>query len=296
LALSANPDDPASNETYGAYLCFIKGSWKEGLPFLAKSGDKQLEEVATLEKSASGERDAEIRCKLAELYYTIAEESKSNPLKEQNALARCLGWYRAALKGGLQGLAKIRAQMRIEEIEKKAIKEAPVAKATAGRVVAGGSLTPNAQLVLKQGETVPRAKAPNIVGRSIRIEASVKTRAEGVIVSQGGRHNGYSLYIKNGRLTYATMHHDSQTLVTAPQALPSGGLTVGAIMTKSGKVTLFINGRAVKEGKVPGAVRRMPIDTLMVGKDEISTVGDHEVPFTYGGTINWVRLQLGDEE
>jgi hypothetical protein len=139
LALSANPDDPASNETYGTYLCFIKGSWKEGLPFLAKSGDKQLEEVAKLEKSASEERDAGVRCDLAELYYTIAEESKSNPLKEQNALARCLGWYKAALKGNLQGLSKIRAEMRIKEIEKKTIKltAAVEVKTAAGRLKVG---------------------------------------------------------------------------------------------------------------------------------------------------------------
>ncbi len=288
--LETDPDDPASNKTYGTYLCFIKGSWKEGLPHLARSGDERLEKVARLETSASKERDAGIRCDLAELYYTIAEESKSTPLMERNALARCLGWYRAALRGNLQGLARVRAQRRIEEIEKKAIPEAP-----AGRALAIGSLTPNAQYVLKDGESVLRKDAPDIVGRSIRIEASLKNRAEGVIVSQGGRLEGYSLYIKNGRLTYATMHASQRSIVTAPQALPSGGFTVGAVMTKSGRVTLFINGRAVMEGKVPGTWKVVPNDSLMAGQDTITTVGDHPMPFRYGGIIHSVRVQLGDE-
>src|SRR5439155_8519655 len=50
-ALKKQPDDPAANLAVGKYLCLSKGDWLDGLPYLAKSGDATLKELAVLDLS-----------------------------------------------------------------------------------------------------------------------------------------------------------------------------------------------------------------------------------------------------
>jgi len=40
------PDDPAANQAVGRSLCFGRGAWDEGLPYLAKAADPALQDVA----------------------------------------------------------------------------------------------------------------------------------------------------------------------------------------------------------------------------------------------------------
>ena len=49
--LETQPDDPEANQRMGAYLCFLKGNWDEGLPRLAKAADAGLRQLAQSELS-----------------------------------------------------------------------------------------------------------------------------------------------------------------------------------------------------------------------------------------------------
>ena len=51
-------------------------------------------------------------------------------------------------------------------------------------------------------------------GRSIRIQADLKSTGDGVIVAQGGTADGYSLYIKDGRLTFTSRIRSKITTIT----------------------------------------------------------------------------------
>jgi hypothetical protein len=47
--LVKRPDDPQANATVGWFVCFLKGDWDNGLPYLAKAPDKQVRAAAELE-------------------------------------------------------------------------------------------------------------------------------------------------------------------------------------------------------------------------------------------------------
>lgn len=48
--LKVRPDDPPANGVIGRYLCFQGGDWDKGLPFLSKGENRDIADIATLEK------------------------------------------------------------------------------------------------------------------------------------------------------------------------------------------------------------------------------------------------------
>ena len=128
---------------------------------------------------------------------------------------------------------------------------------------------------LKQGDNLPRNKAPRVAGRSIDITAVVSGNADGVIVAQGGERDGYSLYVKGGKLALATRHDGKQTIVAAPANLPAGEVEISAKLAHDGTITLRVAGRNVAAGQAPGPLETMPGDGLQVGRDENSAVGPY---------------------
>ena len=147
---------------------------------------------------------------------------------------------------------------------------------------------------LKQGDNLPRDKAPRVAGRSIDITAVISGNADGVIVTQGGERDGYSLYVKGGRLALATRHDGEQTNVAATANVPAGEVEVSARLAHDGTITLRGAGRNVATGQAPGPLENMPGDGLQVGRDEHSAVGPYQAPFAYGGRIVRVQIQLGE--
>ena len=152
----------------------------------------------------------------------------------------------------------------------------------------------------------------NIKNRSSKITAELvipANRANGVILSQGGRFGGWSLYMRDGRpaYTYNFLGMERYT-VAAPQALPPGPVTVtldfvydGGGVGKGGKATLLVNGKAVAEGRVE---KTQP---NIFSADETADVGiDNQTPVANGigigaetrftGRINKVTLEVKPTE
>ena len=55
--LKTKPDDADANSVVGRFLCFDKGEWKAGLPFLAKGNDAKLTALAARETSTESSPD-----------------------------------------------------------------------------------------------------------------------------------------------------------------------------------------------------------------------------------------------
>jgi hypothetical protein len=147
---------------------------------------------------------------------------------------------------------------------------------------------------LKQGDSLPRGKAPRVAGCSFDISAVITDGTDGVLVSQGGQQEGYALYIKDGKPAFATRHGGKQTVVAALAKLPAGEVEISAKLSKDGTITLAIASKTVATGKASGPIENMPNDGLLVGRDENTAVGPYEAPFAYGGKISRVQIQLGD--
>ncbi|MAT91464.1 MAG: arylsulfatase [Halioglobus sp.] len=131
----------------------------------------------------------------------------------------------------------------------------------------------------------------NIKNTSFTVEADIETdgsTANGVIVAQGGRFGGWSLYLKDGIPTFIYNYLGLEsTTVSGGSALPEGAATVtmafdyaGGGRGKGGKVTLSVNGIKVGSGKVP---RTQP---NIFSADETAGVGvDMETPVSTDYTL-----------
>jgi arylsulfatase len=148
---------------------------------------------------------------------------------------------------------------------------------------------------LKPGDALPRDKAPYVKGKPFTITVELdKAEGNGVLVAQGGSSQGYSLYVAEGKLTFAVRRGGKLATVTAEEPLPLDAKTITAGLARKGKVTLSVDGRMAASGKVPGTLVDMPLDGLEVGRDEAGAVAPYEVPDAYPGQIHSVRIELGE--
>ncbi len=142
---------------------------------------------------------------------------------------------------------------------------------------------------------LPRAEAPRVMKREMRISAKLgEQHGDGVIVAQGGKAEGYALYVKDGKLEMATRVGGKLKFATSENVLPSGPLNVEARLGKDGRCTLQIQGKTVAENQNLDALQTMPIDGLEVGRDLEGLVGRYDEKNAFDGLIESVNIMLKD--
>jgi arylsulfatase len=144
---------------------------------------------------------------------------------------------------------------------------------------------------------------------SVTAELDVPTGgAEGVIIVQGGRFGGWSLYAKGGKAKFVYNVLGIQEFATeADEPIPDGTHQVrvefaydGGGLAKGGNVTLYYDGNAVGTGRV-GATQPMVFsadETTDIGYESGTTVTpDYTTQSSrFTGKINWVQINLGDDD
>ena len=125
--------------------------------------------------------------------------------------------------------------------------------------------------------------------------------ADGVLVADGGLSSGYSLYIKDGRLSYTYNYFRREvTTITAPDRLRAGKSVIelrfvydGGGEGKGATITLSVNGAKAGEARLARTVPRIYSydETFGVGEDSASPVGPYAAPFPFTGTIERVELR-----
>ena len=131
--------------------------------------------------------------------------------------------------------------------------------------------------------------------------------AEGVIIAQGGAFAGWSLYTRNGRPKYCYNLLGLQRFkVEGDGVIPPGEHQVrmefaydGGGLAKGGRVTLYLDGAEVGEGRVEATVPMIfsGDETADVGSDTASPVSDDydDEDSVFTGTVNWVQIDLGED-
>ncbi len=148
----------------------------------------------------------------------------------------------------------------------------------------------------------------NVKNRSLTITADVDIPtggANGVILAQGGRFSGWSLYVKDGKPAYTYNWVGLQRYTVAADApLPSGPATItldfaydGGGRGKGGKATLSVNGQKVAEGRIDNTNANMfsADEGADVGMDEDTPVAEayHAgAPSRFTGKINKVTIDV----
>ena len=119
-----------------------------------------------------------------------------------------------------------------------------------------------------------------------------KPGSQGVIVAQGGTAHGYSLYLRDGLLEFATRHSGKLTVLTAKQPLADEAVKIVVQLASDGSVRVTAGAALVIEGKVPGMMVAMPQDGLQVGRDMNGAVGRYEAPAAFDGKIKQVVIEV----
>jgi arylsulfatase A-like enzyme len=142
--------------------------------------------------------------------------------------------------------------------------------------------------------------------RSFSITADIespKAGANGVILAQGGRFGGWSLYTKGGKPVYVYNFLGLERFtVVAPQALPAGKSTVrlefaydGGGLAKGGLATIFVNDKKAAEGRI-GRTQPMIFsadETADVGMDDATPVSeDYKADSRFTGKILKVMVDV----
>ena len=152
----------------------------------------------------------------------------------------------------------------------------------------------------------------NVKNRSHVISAKLvvpEGGAEGVLVVQGGRFAGWSLYVKDGKLKYCHNWLGSERYyVEAEAELPSGEIEVqyqfafdGGQPGAGGTGTLLVDGDQVGQSRIDKTVPFFfsADETMDIGKDTASPVTD-DYPSgnanAFTGKIEWVRVDLEDDD
>jgi len=121
----------------------------------------------------------------------------------------------------------------------------------------------------------------NVKNRSMTITADVEVPAggaNGVLLAQGGRFGGWSLYMKGGKPIYAYNFLGLQRFtVAATQPVPAGKATIrfefaydGGGLAKGGLGTIYVNDKKVAEGRIE---RTQP---MVFSADETADVGEDD--------------------
>lgn len=148
----------------------------------------------------------------------------------------------------------------------------------------------------------------NVKNRSLVISAELEVPAggaDGVLLAQGGRFGGWTLYVKDGKPVYEYNFLGlGRDVVAATETLPAGKTTLrlefaydGGGLGKGGVATLSIAGREVGKGRIE---RTQPIafsadETADVGFDDATAVSPsyEEGNNRYTGEIRRIEVEVG---
>ena len=175
----------------------------------------------------------------------------------------------------------------------------------AGRVGRPTLMDGRKQLVLGEGM---RGMAPDVfinthnVSFSITAEVEVDANGNGVLVCQGGRFGGFSLYLKDGvpAFTYNYLGLESYD-VKGSQKMAAGKHNIvmdfaydGDGLGKGGLATLNVDGNTVAEGRVESTQMNIfSVDDMAdVGLDEGTQVADYGASHEFNGKIDKITIDI----
>jgi hypothetical protein len=115
--LATKPDDADACRLAGKFLCYWKGDWEKGLPFLATGF---IDDVGTLaRKDRANPTEPGKMVEVADGWWTVSEGLQGGA--RLNVLSRALAWYQSALPK-LSGLTKAKVEKRLDELEVLGVK------------------------------------------------------------------------------------------------------------------------------------------------------------------------------
>lgn len=152
--------------------------------------------------------------------------------------------------------------------------------------------------------------APDVKNTSFAIAAEVtvpEAGADGVLIAQGGRFGGWSLYVKDGRPVYCHNLTGARTWIRGELVIPAGDHVVGLDLTydgggvgKGAEVVLSVDGTVCGSGRLERTVGfQFSMDeTMDVGRDRGTPVTEEYAALpaanAYRGVLRKIRIDLAE--
>jgi arylsulfatase len=168
----------------------------------------------------------------------------------------------------------------------------------------------NSQLLFAGMGRLSENSVVNIKNKSFAVTADLdvpSSGASGVLIAQGGRFGGWSLYAHGGKAKFVyNVLGIKSFAIEATTPIPAGKTQVrlefaydGGGMGKGGTVTLYCDGKDVGKGRVEqtqGFIFSAD-ETTDVGYESGTTVSPDYTAHTsrFNGRIHWVQIDLGKD-
>ncbi len=145
--------------------------------------------------------------------------------------------------------------------------------------------TASLQLDGKSWLGLPAFRAPKVAGgRSLQIKGTIRSDSpSGVILAHGGNRDGYSVYLAEGHLCFATCANKKRTVVRSSAAI-TGPTQFEANWNPGGEMFLKVNSKLVGKEQA-GIMQHEPGDSIQIGADLVQPVGDYKTPNHFSGSI-----------
>jgi len=147
---------------------------------------------------------------------------------------------------------------------------------------------------LKSGDMLDRWSSPSIEGRPFVISTTIVASGDGVIIAQGGRQDGFALYLQNGQLNFVSRNSHKLTIARDELIFPlNREVKVIAELTRNSNLLLTVDGREAAKAEIPGMFTQRPQEGLSVGFDQRpSLVGEYRNDHYFQGSIKEMQLRI----
>lgn len=156
-------------------------------------------------------------------------------------------------------------------------------------------VTPEIYL-LDRGNTL--SLAPDVTGKELFLKAEMVKREDnlqGVIAAQGGKNDGFGLYIQDGKVNFVINQDGKSYKAVTKETLPEKfGLV--ASLTKNGVMTIEINGDKVAGAKAASLFKKPLGEQVRVGLDLTGEdkIGEYADLYPFRGDMQNAWMELKD--
>jgi arylsulfatase A-like enzyme len=242
-------------------------------------------------------------------YWSSWEEPSNTPKNPSWELYNLAEDYSQAHDVAAKYPAKLKELQQLFDQEAKRNNVYPIFQPSSKQPLSAGD---NNRFVYREGvERLPNAVAPHIAGRKYTIEADIevtKQTANGVIIAQGSRYGGFTLFVKNNHVVYEVNAFGNRTGSLVSQAALKPGKThikldvepgtalngsKGDPASKPGTALLTINNVIQGKANFSNINGTSYTETLDVGSDLGSPVSStYQSPNRFTGKIDQVTIEL----
>jgi len=145
-------------------------------------------------------------------------------------------------------------------------------------------------------------KDPNIVNRSFGITLKVTPdpkKTDGVIISHGGDHHGYSLYMKDGLIHFAVRRNKELETLIVKDYQPKKEFTISVGLNTRGRMIIDVLSLADSPfftGKNLGPISQKPNEGQTLNSDPESPVGNYSSPYSFAGKVELLKFEVDPKQ